>query len=290
MRMRGVGLHFAVPAVLVLTLAARAQCPAPPPLEEILSRLADSQERAVEARRTIVYQQNALVRLWRTNGRLAREERRTYLVTPAPAGTEKKLEHFEGRYENRGQLLPYTSLGFARGDFDLDGALIQSLTDEWLNDRRSRDGIASDLFPLTRREQRGYRFTFEGCQTVAGRPAILLRFQPRGKDGGESKPWAGEVFVDPEEYQPRVVSTKLAWNVPAAIRILFGTNIRQLGFNVAFQKAGQGLWFPSAYGTEFSLRVLFGYRRNITLNVVNSDFRRTDVESTVSFPEGIVEP
>lgn len=290
MRMKGAGLHPAVPAVPVFALAARAQCPAPPPLEEILSRLADSQERAVEARRTIVYQQNALVRLWRAYGRLAREERRTCPVTPAPAGTEKKLERFEGRYENRGQLLPCTSPGFNRGDFDLDGALIQSLTDEWLNGRWSRDGIASDLFPLTRREQRGCRFMFEGCRTVAGRPAFLLRFQPRGKDGGESKPWAGDVFVDPEEYQPRVVSTKLAWNVPAAVRILFGTNIRQLGFHVTFQKAGHGLWFPSACGTEFSLRVLYGYRRNIPLNAVHSDFRRTDAESTVSFLEGIVDP
>jgi hypothetical protein len=261
-----------------------AQCPDAPPLEEILARLAANQERAVEARRTVVYQQETRVRFLRANGKVAREERRVYLAAPTPSGTEKKLERFEGRYEHKGRLLAYDKPGFTYKDLDLDGELIEDLTADLVNDRSARDGIASDLFPLTRREQRGYRFTLVGCRVLAGRPALLLRFEPRRESAGETKPWAGEVYVDPDEFQPRLVSTRLAWKVPAAVRILLGVSIRQLGFHVTFAKAGEGLWFPATYGTEFGLRVLFGYRRNITMNVVNSAFRRTCVESSIAFP------
>lgn len=288
--MTGVGRFSRVFVLASLSLPSSAQCPAPPPLEEILARLADNQERAVDARRTIVYQQKALVRLLRTSGKLAREERRLYLVTPTPAGTEKTLEHFEGRYERHGQLIPYDEPGFTYKDLDLDGELIGDLTDDWINDRKSRDGIAADLFPLTRREQQGYRFSFEGCRLIANQPAYHLRFQPRRQPDGDAKAWAGEVFVDPQEFQPRLVSTRFASNVPAAVRILFGISIRQLGFNVTFTKVDEGLWFPSTYGTEFGLRVLFGYKRNITLNVVNSEFRRTAAESTLTFPDGLTAP
>lgn len=290
MRMTGVGRLSFLIALAAFSFSAPAQCPAPPPLEEILARLADNQERAVEARRTIVYQQNTLVRLLRTNGKLAREERRSYLVVPTPAGTEKKLESFEGRYERKGQLLAYRTPGFTYKDLDLDGELIGDLTDDLINDRQARDGIAADLFPLTRRAQRGYVFTLEGCRVLSGHPSFLLRFEPRREAGGESKPWAGEVYVDALEFQPRLVSTRLAWNVPAAVRILFGIGIRQLGFNVVFMKVDEGLWFPSTYGTEFGLKVLFGYRRNITMNVVNTGFRRTNVDSTLTFPGELNQP
>jgi hypothetical protein len=44
-----------------------------------------------------------------------------------------------------------------------------------------------------------------------------------------------------------------------------------------------GLWFPVTAGTEFSLRILFGYARTITLSMTNSDFRRASAESTITF-------
>ncbi len=268
---------------------AAGQCPEAPPLDEILARLAANQERAVEARRSIVYEQRTFVRLLRTNGKLAREERRHYSVAPTPSGTDKKLESFEGRYETKGRLLPYDKPGFTYKDLDLDGELIDDLTEDLVNDRDSRDGIAAGLFPLTRREQRGYQFSFAGCRTVGGAPAFLIRFQPRKPAEGESKPWQGEAYVDPKEFQPLLVVTRLAWNVPAAVRVLFGISIRQLGFSVTFTRVAEGLWFPSTYGTEFGLRVLFGYKRNITMNVVNSGFRRAQADSTITFPQELTD-
>jgi len=269
---------------------AAAQCPEAPPLEVILSRLAANQERAIEARRTVVYEQKTLVRFLRTNGKLAREERRHYTVTPMPSGTEKKLESFEGRYETKGRLLPYDKPGFTYKDLDLDGELIEDLTEDLLNDQGSRDGIAAGLFPLTSREQRGYRFFFEGCRALGGAAAFLLRFQPRKLAEGDSKPWQGEVYVDPQEFQPLLVVTKLARNVPAAVRVLFGISVRQLGFSVTFTRVADGLWFPFTYGTEFGLKVLFGYKRNITMNAVNSGFRRAQADSTITFPQELTGP
>lgn len=270
--------------------AVAGKCPDAPPLEEILARLAANQERAVEARRTVVYEQRTLVRLLRTNGKLAREESRRYSVTPTPSGTERKLESFEGRYEKKGRLLPYDKPGFTYKDLDLDGELIDDLTEDLVNDRDSRDGIAAGLFPLTSREQRGYQFAFEACRMTGGAPAFLLRFQPRKRGGGGSKPWEGEVYVDPREFQPLLVVTRLSRNVPAAVRVLFGISIRQLGFCVTFTRVDEGLWFPSTYGTEFGLRVLFGYKRNITMNVVNSGFRRAQADSVITFHQEPTEP
>lgn len=267
-------------------MPALAQCWDPLPLDALLARLAANQDRAVEGRRLVVYQQTALVRLLRTNGKLAREERRRYTVTPAPQGTEKKLDHFEGLYEKGGRLLPYAAPGFQYKDLDLDGELIQDLTEDLIDDHNSRDGISHDLFPLTSGEQRHYSFRMAGCRPLAGRPALYLTFTPR-KDpgGGGARAWAGELYLDPAEFQPLMVTTRFAGKIPRAVKILFGVEVKQLGFSVTFRKVDDNLWFPTTYGSEFGIKVLFGYKRNITINVANTDFRKTTVSSEIVFPE-----
>jgi len=67
------------------------------------------------------------------------------------------------------------------------------------------------------------------------------------------------------------------------VQILLGTNLKHLGFKVAYQKFEEGLWFPVSYGGEFKLRAVFFYKRTISLSVTNSGFQRSDVTSTVSF-------
>jgi hypothetical protein len=273
--------------LLGLLLWATAAAGQAPPLDEILQRLADNQERAVQARKTIVYRQDALARLVRTNGKLSREEKRRYLVTPTPEKTEKKLEHFEGRYERGGRFHSYEKPGFQYKDTDIDGDLINDLTDDLINDKQSRDGLARDMFPLTRAEQRHYRFTLVGLERLAGAEAYHLKFEPL-KDQHEDveRAWAGDVWVDPAEFQPRVVQTQLALKIPMAVKIVFGIGLKQLGFNVSYKKVADGLWFPASYGTEFGIKVLFGYKRNITISVANTEFRQTSAESTITYEPG----
>ena len=75
----------------------------------------------------------------------------------------------------------------------------------------------------------------------------------------------------------------MAKGVPWGVRLFLGINIRQLGFSVTYQRAGEGAWFPASYGTEFRITVLWGYKRTITLAMDNTEFRKTDSSSTIQF-------
>jgi len=250
-------------------------------LNEILRRVAENQEKAVEARSTIVYIQETRTRLFRTNGKLGREEHRVYTVLPSAQSTDKHLELFEGRYMHKGKTATYSDPDFEHSDTDIDAELVKDMTDDLVNDKKSRDGISPDLFPLTAAEQAHYDFQFAGTQKVGEMEALKLSFKP--KKGEDERPWAGEVLIDPAEYQPIRVTTKLAFQIPLAVKVFLGTNIRQLGFTLTCRKVADGLWFPVSYGTEFHLRVLFGYARTITMSMDNRDFRRASAESTIVY-------
>ena len=66
-----------------------------------------------------------------------------------------------------------------------------------------------------------------------------------------------------------------------------GINLRQLGFSLNYQRVSDGVWFPATYGTEFRITVFWGYKRTITLSMENTDFRKTDAQSTVQFDQPI---
>lgn len=253
---------------------------AQPSLEQILRRLAENQDRASDARKSIVYRQDTWVRLIQTDGKLSREEKRRYTVTPTETGTTKKLDKFEGRYRKGGKILTYEAPDFQYKDTDIDGDLIEDLTDDLINDQKSRDGFSKDLFPLTGEEQSHYTFRLEGTRKVGEVEAIRVTFLP---NPGGDRPWGGEVLVHPQDFQPMAVTTKLAMKIPAAVKIMLGSDIKQLGFNVTYAKVADDLWFPATYGTEFGLKILFGYKRNITMNVTNTEFRKATAESSIQF-------
>ncbi len=252
-------------------MSAERQAPA---IEEILKKIAESQETSQQARQQIVYTQYVHAKLLRANGKLAREEKRTYTVTPTAKGFERKLEKFEGRYERKGELIGYGEPGFNCKGFDIDGELIDDLIDDWTGKEGSRDGVDKDLFPLTGEHQKKYEFQATGPYKIA--------FAPRKKEP-DSPPWKGEVAVDPETLYPRTMNSTFAYKIPMAVKIIFGISLRQLGYSVTYDKAIDNLWFPVSSGTEFSLRVLFGYARTLTLSMRNYDFRRASAESTVKF-------
>lgn len=258
----------------------------PMPVAEILRRVADNQQRADESRSRIVYHQSVRTRLMRGGGKLAREESRQYTVAPTATGTEKQLLSVSGLYEKHGKLHPYADPKFRHKDLDLDGELTEDLTNDLVNDKKSRDGISRDLFPLTAEEQRHYDFHFDGYQKVEGVEAIRLAFAPRKRVKGseeDGRPWSGTVLIHPEEFQPISVVTKFAQAIPGWVRVVFGISLKQLGFSLTYRKVAGGLWFPSTYGTEFGLRVFFGYSRNIAMSLENTDFRMASAESKITF-------
>jgi hypothetical protein len=243
-----------------------------PPVEEILKKIAESQEAAQSAREKIVYTQFVHAKLIRTNGKVAREEKRTYTVTPSAKGFERKLEKFEGWYERGGKKIAYSEPGFEYKNVDIDAALIDDLIDDWTGDKDSRDGIDSELFPLTAEHQKKYNFR-------AAAPYQLV-FTPREKNGSS---WKGDILVDPATLQARSMNSTFAYNIPLPVKVIFGISLRQLGYSVKYDKVIEGLWFPVSAGTEFHIRIFFKYARTMTLSMTNSDFRRASVESKVTF-------
>jgi len=272
--------------MIALALALAAACAAEPvSVEEIMARVAANQERAQELRTAFVYRQNLLLRFQRGDGRLAREEQREYTVTPTPGRSEKALVGFAGKYERDGNLVEYAEPGFKYKDLDLDGELMHEFAREFANDHRSRDGIGHDLFPLTGREQEKYSFHLKGRERYRGRDVYLVVFEPNKKrfGGDEGTPWAGEILVDAEELQPVRVTTRLARGIPFLVQSLLGTNLRGVGFDLAYEKFDHGLWFPVRYGGEFELRAVFLYKRKVAVTLRNSDFRRSEVNTRISF-------
>jgi hypothetical protein len=274
--------------ILLLSLAfgyALAQRPAPAAdIDQIMSRVAANQSKSQDARKEWVYTQKQLLRMVRGNGKLAREERREYAITPRKRRTQKELVKFEGKYDYRGKFIAYDRPGYEYKGIDIDGDLLNSMSEDMTNNKDSRDGIDRDLFPLTPEEQKKYTYSLKGTETYRGRPVYRVSFAPKPhpREGDEGS-WKGDALIDAEDYQPVLVATNLAYKIPMAVKILLGTNVKGLGFTVSYQKFADGVWFPVSYGGEFEVRAVFFYKRTISVSLTNSDFRRTDVTTNVAY-------
>jgi hypothetical protein len=251
-----------------------------PSVDQIMAKVAENQARAQEMRRAFVYNQKIEARFHRANGKLTREEKLEYLVTPTPEGVDKKLVHFEGRYEHKGQFISYDKPGKEYKDIDVDGDLIKSMVNDMTADSKTKDGIGHDLFPLTAEEQEKYVFTLEGKEDYRGLQVYRISFKPRPHQDSD---WKGEALIDVVECQPVMVTTKFATHIPMAVKILLGTDIKGLGFGVSYQKFDNGLWFPVSYGGEFYVRAVFFYKRHMSISMLNSGFSRAQVASRVSY-------
>jgi hypothetical protein len=248
-----------------------------------MARVARNQTHSQEARREYTYHQKQLLRMLRGGGKVAREERREYDVTPAAHGFQKELAHFEGRYEFKGSYVPYDRPGYTYKELDIDGELIHEMSEEMTNDKHSRDGISADLFPLTGHEQRKYNFQLVRREKYRGSDVYRVKFEPKPHQEMDEAAWKGEALIDTAEFQPVFVQTSLATKIPLAVKTLLGTNIHGLGFAISYQKFEDGVWFPVSYGGEFEVRAVFFYKRKISVSMTNADFRRTHVDSSVTY-------
>lgn len=245
----------------------------------IMERVGRNQERAEKLRSLYLFEQDVQIRLHRGRGKLAREERHRFTVTPGPNGITKQRLSFAGRYADGGKIIEYDRPGYKYKEMDIDGEIAEDLVNEFTGDRQSRDGIGADLFPLTTREQSKYKFRLEGRQSYGGRDVYRITFRPKAHE----TEWAGEALIDAAAFEPVLITTWLARGVPMAVRILLGTNLKHLGFKVAYQQVDGGVWFPVSYGGEFQLKAVFFYKRTISLAMRNEQFRKTDVSSYINY-------
>ncbi len=282
--------------VLLLFASLPLCAQAPPDGETILKRMAENLASSLDVRRHYVYHQTVRGRLIRSNGQAAREELRQYSAAPGPDRTAKSLLSLDGQYhKNKKETIHYSAPGFKTGGMDFDGDIMEDLISDLVDDKKSRDGIPHNLFPIDRDTLHFYHFTYLDTETAKGRKAYRVAFDPVkktscveiGPDEGRDcpTPWKGEALVDAEEFQPVEIHTALDFKMPWGVKVFLGTDLEQTGFAVSYARVAPNVWFPVSYGTEFRLKVFFGYKRTITLSLTSEDFRRTDVTSEVQFGE-----
>ena len=244
-----------------------------------MERVAANQDRAEELRKQYVYKQHIHVMSRKTNGKLMREEKADYDVFPRERDSNKKLTQLLGKYWDKGSYREYRDEANADCD-SLDGDLVSDLRNDLANEKESKDGLAANLFPLTSKEQKQYRFERLPEQKVNGRNAYHIAFKPKDRS---DIVWSGEAFIDAEDFQPVTVFTKLSRKVPLLVRAALGTDLPGLGFSVTYKRQPDGIWFPVSFGTEFRLKALFFINRDISVSLLNSDFERTHVQSKIQY-------
>ncbi len=278
-------LLVALPFQLATTsaaAAATATAASSPPLtaSDIMARVAANQDKGEKLRSDYVYHQRIHIVSRKTNGKLMREETAEYEVLPTPNGTKKELKQIAGRYWHKGKYLEFQ--GDPRPEADsLDGDLVGDFREDITNEK-SKDALANDLFPLTSEEQRKYEFKLLDEQILEGHQVYRIGFRPKEK---QEFTWAGEALIDASDFEPVRVYTKLSRRIPFAVRTLLGTDLPGLGFNVQYARQQDGVWFPTSFGTEFRLHVLFFLNRQISVSLENRAFQHTHVESRIKSVE-----
>ena len=293
LRSVAIGVALAVYSVTAFAYTPNAPGDAPT-AEAIMTRVASNQDRAEAERVHYVYIQHARV-ISRKGNTVMCEEVTDYRVTPSATGSHRELLKLDGRVLSKHKYEAYTTLNGVKGDGkasvenDHDSSSI-GLGDEYtdrdlvenmrshLTDDKSKDGINSQLFPLTSKGQADTLFHLLGRERINGRDVFHIDFRPKDrKDFG----WKGDAYIDVDAYQPVVVRTDMARKIPLAVRALLGTNVPGLGFSVVYAPQPDGVWLPVSFGTEFKIHFLFFFSRQIILDAQNRDFEKTHVSSKI---------
>ncbi len=265
-------------AVLLLAGISFGQTTDPGSLtaDAIMARVAINQDKTETLRKQYIYKQHIHIVTRKPNAKLMREEATDYRVVPTPDGTNKELQAIKGSYLHQKQYIDFTSEPVPDAG-SLDAGLIHSFRDDLAN-TDSKDGLGHDLFPLTTKEQEKYQFHLIGQETEQGRSVYHISFGP--KDKGDID-WAGEAFIDSVDFQPIRVFTKLSRRIPFVVRTMLGTDLPGIGFDVHYQRQEDGVWFPTSFGTEFRLHVLFFLNRDISISLENTAFEHIHVKSKI---------
>lgn len=304
---------------LLLCAVAQAQVPSPVPAggqpvtaETIMQRVAQNQDRTQAERTHFVYLQHSHVQS-RKGSNLMCDEVAEARITPTPTGYQRTLLTLSGHVRDGKRVVHYTALPTGSApqqqtsrdeegesvtvnagdketvldadahdapvkvnDTDLD--IVESMRRTFTSNKSSKDGVNTGLFPLTTEQQNGMSFELKGRETKNGHDTFHIVFRPKDKsDYG----WKGDAWIDSTAFEPVVVRTALSRSLPFAVRALLGTNVPGLGFTVLYAPQADDVWFPESFGTEFKMRILFMFSRQVIVGVQNRAFERTHVTSTL---------
>ena len=226
-----------------------------------MARVATNQDSSEKLRSQYIYQQHIKIITRKTSGKILREETADYHVIPKPDHTERTLEQLTGRYWHKGKYEDFSGEPVPEPD-STDGDLIHEFREDLTNDK-SKDGLAKDLFPFTSDEQKNYKFRLLGQELFESRQSYHIAFTPIDDDDVD---WAGEAYIDAQEFQPIYVFTKLSRRMPFGVRTFLGTDLPGIGFAVHYRRQDDGVWFPISLGSEFRIRALFLFNRTMTIS------------------------
>ncbi|MGA7156902.1 MAG: hypothetical protein WBY53_08660 [Acidobacteriaceae bacterium] len=263
---------------------------------DIMSRVAANQDRSNAERTHYLYVQHAHT-LSRKGRTIRCEELTDFRIIPTAKGSDQQLLTLDGHLVYKSKLLHYTQRNahpttnkdddnlhvdvVPKDDDPLDLDIVESIRHD-LVANQSKDGIGAGLFPLTSKIQADYFYSLSGRAPMDGRDCYHITFRPRDKD---DYGWKGDAYIDTTAFEPVLVHTTMARNIPFAVRTLLGTSLPGLGFTVTYapqpSDTPTAVWFPVTFGTEFKLHVLFFFNRTLVLDVRNRDFQQTHVHSTI---------
>ncbi len=261
--------------------------------EQIMARVAKLQDQAQAERAHYVYTQ--IVKAISRHGRRIRcEEVADYGVVPSANGSQRHLFQLRGRYWSHHGYVDYSAQPPTQGKLEgvqhaspvpvtgdeIDVNMVDDMRSEILGDK-TKDGIDSELFPLTSKEQANYRFRLVGQEHLNNRRIFHIEFRPGGP---HDFTWKGDAWIDTATFQPVAVSSEMSRRIPLAIRTLLGTNVPGLGFTVVYAPQPDGVWFPVSFSTEFGIHVLFFFRRTVIIDGENRDLERTHVTTGIVGP------
>ncbi len=282
-----------------------------------MARVAANQDNSEAERSRYVYVQHSKMTS-RKGNKVMCEETTDYRVTPSGSDSHFELAKLDGRIWQKGKYVSYDHLapddedngkqnakpagdnkadkkaqqqsankGDQNSDDDisvridndsgLDRDLVENMRKNLLYNK-SKDGIDARLFPLTSKAQADYLFQLAGRERLNGRDVFHIVFRPKDKSDFD---WKGDAYIDVPSFEPVLVTTGLSRKIPFAVRTFLGTNFPGLGFTIVYAPQPDGVWFPASFSTEFKIRVLFFFHREILLGAQNRDFQKTHTESKI---------
>ena len=131
--------------------------PTPTDIAGIMALVGENQEHASALRQEFTFHQKQLLRMNRGNGKDGARGAARVRYHPRDARRDERTDRTsKGAYEYKGKYVTYDRPGYNYKDMDIDGELIDDLSNDMTDDKHSRDGIACDLFPLTADQQHKY--------------------------------------------------------------------------------------------------------------------------------------
>ncbi len=257
--------------------------------DAIMQRVIENQTQAQEARKQWVYTQEIFARSTQRNKTLMREETRTFRVLPLEKTTKRELLSVAGQRRVKNKLEVYHRALSSEEDDSIDEWVSELAECKESHDESKggiRDAFGPNVFPLAGDQLKGYRFTRKNDTEFRGHSVYAVEYKPlkNGKYDYVGDPWEGEVLVEKARFQPVFISSFLEFRMPIAVKILLGTNIRDLGFKIEYDKFGE-VWFPVEGSGEFKLDAVWFFKRNGTYSMKCYDFKKGTAESSITFSQ-----